>query len=71
MEIKIVTDGEVQNTKLFMNGEEVDFHEFNIGASLHRGAGVKMQLDRKVGGFCSYYRGDFKKMDEAHGNRRS
>jgi hypothetical protein len=70
MIIKIVTDGDSHNTRLFINDEEVEWDEFDIMASkIKRGAGVKMQLTRPAHDgrrkeFCSYYKGDFKKMDE-------
>jgi len=70
MEIKIVTDGDTQNTELYLNGVRILFKEFDImGSLLKKGRGIKMQLVRPVpdgvgNEFISYYGGDFKKMDE-------
>jgi len=70
MEIKIITDGNVGNTELYMNGRKIPFVEFDIMCSfLKKGKGVKMQLGRRTESgahidFLSYYGGDFQKMDD-------
>lgn len=70
MEIKIITDGNVGGTELYMNGRKISFVEFDIMCSfLKKGKGVKMQLGRRSPDgphidFLSYYGGDFQKMDD-------
>lgn len=70
MEIKIITDGNVGGTELYMNGRKVPFLEFDIMCSfLKKGKGVKMQLAKRAADgphheFLSFYGGDFQKMDD-------